>query len=154
MINSKADLIKNIEKSTGKLPIFYQFDVINQEAVTSIFNNHTIDSVIHFASLKAVGESVEKPLAYYYNNLVSTMVLAEACIKHGVNKFVFSSPATVYGDNKVPFVETMGLLSRTNPYGETKAMCERTLTDIGKANPEFSVSLPRYFNPGALMRVV
>ena len=97
--------------------------------------------------LKAVGDSVEKPLAYYYNNLVSTMVLANACLKYHVNRFVFSSSATVYGDNTVPFVETMELLPTTNPYGETKAMCDEILTDIANANPAFSVSILRYFNP-------
>ncbi len=147
LINSKAESIERIKQITGKSAIFYQVDVTNQVEVESIFSNHKIDGVIHFAGLKAVGESVEQPLSYYYNNLVSTMVLAEGCIKHNVNKFVFSSSATVYGDNKVPFVETMDLLPRTNPYGETKAMCERILSDIAKANPEFSVSLLRYFNP-------
>ena len=126
---------------------FHQIDVTDEQAVESIFSSHQIDGVIHFASLKAVGESVEIPLQYYYNNIVSTMVLAKACIKHNVNKFVFSSSATVYGENKVPFVETMNLLPSTNPYGETKAMSERILNDVAKANPGFSVSLLRYFNP-------
>lgn len=112
-----------------------------------ILTTHEIDGVIHFAGLKAVGESVEIPLTYYYNNIVSTMILAKLCKKHGVNRFVFSSSATVYGDNKVPFIETMDLLATTNPYGETKAMSERILTDIAKANSEFSVALLRYFNP-------
>ncbi len=115
--------------------------------VEKIFSNHSIDGVIHFAGLKAVGESVELPLTYYYNNLVSTMVLAKACLKHKVNKFVFSSSATVYGDNIVPFKETMELLETTNPYGETKAMSERILSDAAYANKEFGVSLLRYFNP-------
>lgn len=113
-----------------------------------IFKNDKIDAVIHFAGLKAVGESVEKPQDYYYNNLVSTMILVNACLEHGVDKFVFSSSATVYGDNtNVPFGETMDLLPTTNPYGETKAMNERILTDVAKANPDFSVSILRYFNP-------
>jgi UDP-glucose 4-epimerase len=119
----------------------------NRSNIDTIFSNHNIDGVIHLAGLKAVGESVEKPLDYYYNNIVSTMVLTKACQKYGVNRFVFSSSATVYGENKVPFVETMNLLPTTNPYGETKAMSERILTDIAKANPAFSVSLLRYFNP-------
>ncbi len=106
-----------------------------------------IDVVIHIAGWKAVGESVDIPLTYYYNNIVSTMVLAKACQKYDVNRFVFSSSATVYGDNKVPFVETMGLLPTTNQYGETKALSERIQTDIAKENPEFSVALLRYFNP-------
>ena len=97
--------------------------------------------------MKAVGESVEKPSMYYENNLVSTLVLANTCLKFGINRFVFSSSATVYGENQVPFVETMDLLPTTNPYGETKAMCERILKDIAIANSSFSVSLLRYFNP-------
>ena len=84
---------------------------------------HQIEGIIHFAGYKAVGESVEKPLQYYYNNIVSTIMLVKACQKYGVNKFVFSSAATVYGENKVPFVETMDLMPTTNPYGETKAIC-------------------------------
>lgn len=147
LINSKIETIDKIKQITNKDVIFYQIDVTDEQSVESIFNKHQIDGVIHFAGLKAVGESVEKPLQYYYNNLVSTMVLAKACIKYNINKFVFSSSATVYGENKVPFVETMDLLPTTNPYGETKAMSERILTDVAKANPNFAVSLLRYFNP-------
>ena len=98
-------------------------------------------------TLKAVGESVAKPLEYYYNNLVSTMMLGKMCVKHGVNKFVFSSSATVYGDQPSPLKEDMELKETTNPYGETKAMSERILMDTAKANPSFAVSLLRYFNP-------
>lgn len=147
LINSKIETIDKIEKISGKDVIFYEIDVTDESKVDKVFSNHKIDGVIHFAGLKAVGESVEKPLAYYHNNLVSIMVLSKLCFKYGVNKFVFSSSSTVYGDNKVPFVETMDLLPTTNPYGETKAMSERILTDIAKANPDFSVSLLRYFNP-------
>lgn len=147
LCNSKEETINLIKQLTDKNVIFYQTDVTDEGAVSSILSSNQIDGVIHFAGLKAVGESVEKPLEYYYNNIVSTMVLAKCCIKYGVNKFVFSSSATVYGENKVPFVETMELLPTTNPYGETKAMSERILSDTAKANPEFSVSLLRYFNP-------
>jgi UDP-glucose 4-epimerase len=148
LCNSKAETIDKVKQITNKEVTFYKIDVTDEEALDAIFSNHLIDGVIHFAGLKAVGESVEKPLAYYYyNNLVSTMVLAKLCKKYNVNKFVFSSSATVYGDNKAPFVETMELLPTTNPYGETKAMSERILTDIAKANPHFSVALLRYFNP-------
>lgn len=122
-------------------------DVNETAAVEAIFTKHQIDGVIHFAGLKAVGESVEKPLMYYQNNLLSTMVVAEACIKYSVERFVFSSSATVYGDNVVPFKESMTLLPTTNPYGETKAMSERILTDVVQANPKLGVSLLRYFNP-------
>jgi len=147
LINSKAESIEKIKDLTGKEVIFYENDVTDKEAVEKIFSNHKFDGVIHFAGLKAVGESVSKPLDYYYNNLVSTMVLSKACIKFNVNKFVFSSSATVYGENEVPFVETMELLKTTNPYGETKAMSERILTDASLANIDFSVALLRYFNP-------
>lgn len=147
LCNSKEETIDNIKQITNKNVKFYQIDVTNEEAVSSIFSCHQIDGVIHFAGLKAVGESVEKPLQYYYNNIVSTMIIAKCCIKYGVNKFVFSSSATVYGENKVPFVETMDLWPTTNPYGETKAMSERILIDTAKAYPDFSVSLLRYFNP-------
>ncbi|WP_282154481.1 UDP-glucose 4-epimerase GalE [Cytobacillus gottheilii] len=145
--NSKSETVMKIMDLADKQVTFYEIDVTDTEAVNAIFKNYKIDGVIHFAGLKAVGESVEKPLEYYYNNIVSTMVLTKACQKYGVNRFVFSSSATVYGDNKVPFVETMDLLPTTNPYGETKAMSERILTDIANANPSFSVSILRYFNP-------
>lgn len=145
--NSRPEMIQKIEQLAGKKVIFYEVDVTNEQAVNQIFIHHQIDGIIHFAGLKAVGESVKKPLEYYYNNVLSTLVLAKACHKYGVDKFVFSSSATVYGDNKVPFVETMDLLPTTNPYGETKVMSERILTDFGKVNPNFSVSLLRYFNP-------
>lgn len=147
LCNSKIETIDKIEKISGKSIIFYEIDVTEESKVEEIFLKHNIDGVIHFAGLKAVGESVSKPLDYYYNNLVSTMVLSKACIRHRVSKFVFSSSATVYGDNKVPFKEDMPLLETTNPYGETKAMSERILSDISKANEGFSVSLLRYFNP-------
>ena len=147
LCNSKIETIEKIKQITNKNFIFYPVDVTDEHAVESIFSSHQIDGVIHFAGLKAVGESVEKPLEYYYNNIVSTIILSKACIKYNVNKFVFSSSATVYGENEVPFVETMDLLPTTNPYGETKAISERILMDVAKANPNFSVSLLRYFNP-------
>ena len=145
--NSKSETVMKIMDIADKEVTLYEIDVTDAEAVDIIFRNYKIDGVIHFAGLKAVGESVEKPLEYYYNNIVSTIVLTKACQKYGVNRFVFSSSATVYGDNQVPFVETMDLLPTTNPYGETKAMSERILTDIVKTNPTFSVALLRYFNP-------
>lgn len=147
LCNSKADTLDKVKQITNKEIIFYQIDVTDEVAVDRVFSNHHLDGVIHFAGLKAVGESVEKPIDYYYNNIVSTMVLAKACQQFNVKRFVFSSSATVYGDNMVPFEETMNLLTTTNPYGETKAMGERILTDIVKANPAFSISLLRYFNP-------
>jgi UDP-glucose 4-epimerase len=147
LYNSKAETIDNIKEITNKELTFYNADVTDEEVMEVIFKTHKIDGIIHFAGLKAVGESVEKPMEYYYNNLVSTLVLTKLCKKYKVNKFVFSSSATVYGDNKVPFVETMELLDTTNPYGETKVMIERILTDIAKANLNLSVAILRYFNP-------
>ena len=140
-------MLDKLSTITGIKPTFYQIDVTDEAKVEEIFNNHKIDGVIHFAGLKAVGESVSKPLEYYYNNLVSTMVLSKLCVKYGVGKFVFSSSATVYGDQPSPLKEDMELKKTTNPYGETKAMSERILTDTSIANPNFSVSLLRYFNP-------
>jgi UDP-glucose 4-epimerase len=147
LINSKIEVLDKLTTITGIKPIFYQIDVTDEAKVEEIFNNHKIDGVIHFAGLKAVGESVSKPLEYYYNNLVSTMGLSKMCVKFGVNKFVFSSSATVYGDQPSPLKEDMDLKKTTNPYGETKAMSERILTDTAKANDGFAVSLLRYFNP-------
>lgn len=147
LCNSNKETLTQLTRLTNKSITFYEADVTNKAAVEEIFAAHSFDGVIHFAGLKAVGESVEKPLAYYANNLISTMVLAEACVKHGVDRFVFSSSATVYGNNSSPLLETMALLPTTNPYGETKAMSERILTDTAKANSSFAVSLLRYFNP-------
>lgn len=147
LCNSKREVVENIMHISNKEVIFYEIDVTNAQTVEEVFQEHQIDGVIHFAGLKAVGESVEKPVDYYFNNIVSTMILAKVCLKYGVQRFVFSSSATVYGDNQVPFIESMDLLPTTNPYGETKAMSERILTDIVKANPNFSVALLRYFNP-------
>lgn len=147
LCNSKAEVIERIERLSGKKVIFYNVDVTEESKVEAVFEKHQIDGVIHFAGYKAVGESVEKPLEYYYNNVLSTIMLAKACRKHGVNKFVFSSSASVYGENKVPFVETMELMPTTNPYGETKMISERILTDFGGVNSKFSVALLRYFNP-------
>ena len=147
LCNSKVETVAKIKGLAGHEVTFYEADVTDEAAADGIFARHHIDGVIHFAGLKAVGESVSKPLAYYYNNLVSTMVLSKLCLKYGVQKFVFSSSATVYGENEIPFVETMQLLPTTNPYGETKAMSERILMDTAQANPAFSVALLRYFNP-------
>lgn len=147
LCNSKKETIDKIKQITGKDIIFYQIDVTDKDAVNKIFASHEIDGVIHFAGLKAVGESVQLPVKYYYNNIVSTIVLAKTCLNYNVNKLIFSSSATVYGENEVPFVETMNLLPTTNPYGETKAMSERILMDVAKANCNFNVTLLRYFNP-------
>lgn len=147
LINSKIEVLEKLSTITGIKQPFYQIDVTDEAKVEEIFVNHKIDGVIHFAGLKAVGESISKPLEYYYNNLVSTMVLSKMCVKYGIGKFVFSSSATVYGEQPSPLKEDMELKKTTNPYGETKAMSERILTDTANANDGFSVSLLRYFNP-------
>ena len=144
--NSSADALERVKVITGKELIFYQVDVTDAAAVEEIFANHPLGGVIHFAGYKAVAESVEKPLDYYYNNTVSTMVLAKACLKHGVKRFVFSSSATVYGENKVPFVETMEL-KPANPYGRTKVVSEQILSDVARSEKSWAVALLRYFNP-------
>lgn len=147
LCNSNEEAIAAIKKITNKDVIFYKIDVTVEVEVRKLFSEHAIDGVIHFAGLKAVGESVGKPLEYYYNNLVSTMVLATCCRDFQVHKLVFSSSATVYGENQVPFLEEMQLMPATNPYGETKVMCERILQDVAAAYPKLQVALLRYFNP-------
>ncbi|WP_081962941.1 UDP-glucose 4-epimerase GalE [Desulfosporosinus sp. HMP52] len=147
LCNSQEETIERIKQITRKNITYYLNDVTDESAINTIFSKHRIDAIIHFAGLKAVGESVEKPLEYYYNNIVSTLVLAKACQKFGVRKFVFSSSATVYGGNQVPFIESMQLQPTTNPYGETKAVSERILSDIVKANSDWAVAILRYFNP-------
>lgn len=148
LVNTKIEVLKKLKDITGVNEIpFEKMDVTDELAVNRLFSENHFDGVIHFAGYKAVGESVAMPLNYYKNNLLSTIILAEACLKHGVNRFVFSSSATVYGDNQVPSREDMDLLPTTNPYGETKAMSERILRDTASANKHFSVALLRYFNP-------
>lgn len=147
LCNSKIEVLDKIHAITGVDSTFYETDVTNTEKIEEVFINNEIDGIIHFAGLKSVGESVFKPLDYYYNNLVSTMILSKLCMKYRINRFVFSSSATVYGDQPSPLKEDMELKVTTNPYGETKAMSERILTDATKANPNFAVSLLRYFNP-------
>lgn len=146
--NSCPMAVKRVEEITGTQIPLYEADVCDPQAVDKIFSENKIDAVIHFAGLKAVGESCEKPVMYYRNNIDSTLTLLEAMKKHGVNNFIFSSSATVYGTPKVvPLVETMPTGSPTNPYGWTKLMMEQILSDTAKANPEMSVVLLRYFNP-------
>ena len=147
LCNSKEESLRRVQELTGKPITFYKADVTDEAAVEKIFTEQNIDGVIHFAGLKAVGESVEQPVRYYYNNVVSTLTLCNVMKRHGVNKFVFSSSATVYGENAIPFVETMDLLPTTNPYGETKVMSERILKDVAKVEADWSVALLRYFNP-------
>lgn len=145
--NSKRAAVSRIEQISGKKVTFYQEDVTQKDALVKIFSSEKIDAVIHFAALKAVGESVAKPLEYYQNNLVSTLVLLEVMRDFKVNNFVFSSSATVYGDPaSVPIREDFPL-STTNPYGTTKLFIERILMDYAKANSDFNPVILRYFNP-------
>lgn len=148
LYNSKICVLDRIEKITGKRPTFYKVDLLDKDALSEVFDKHPdIDSVIHFAGLKAVGESVQLPIKYYHNNLTGTFNLIECMVEHKVNRIVFSSSATVYGVPKsVPIREDFPL-STTNPYGETKLMIERILKDACVAYPDFSVSILRYFNP-------
>ena len=146
--NSDASVIDRIEKITGKRPAFYCGNVADGVLMERVFQDQQIDAVMHFAGFKAVGESVEKPIAYYRNNLDTTLTLLETMVKFGCNRFIFSSSATVYGMSEdVPFRETAPAGGCTNPYGWTKYMIEQILTDAAAANPDMSVVLLRYFNP-------
>ena len=146
--NAKADVVDRIETITGVRPAFYPLDCKDKEALGRVFLAHPIDAVIHFAGLKAVGESVTKPLQYYRNNLDSTFSLLEVMEEHGCSKFIFSSSATVYGpNNPYPYKEEMPALQSSSPYGWTKVMIERVLTDYVTAHPDFCAVLLRYFNP-------
>lgn len=151
--NSKAESLRRIETITGKKPGFYQADITDQAALSGIFQTHSIDAVIHFAGLKAVGESCQQPLSYYRNNIYGTQVLLETMAEAGVRRLVFSSSATVYGDpHSVPILESFPLQA-TNPYGRTKLFIEEILRDVSNAdaltkNPQpWQFAILRYFNP-------
>ncbi|MBE6146871.1 MAG: UDP-glucose 4-epimerase GalE [Firmicutes bacterium] len=147
LINSKIETLSKIEKITGKTPKFYQIDLCDKEKVREVFSENEIDAVIHFAGLKAVGESVKKPILYYENNLISTLNLLEVMKESNCKKIVFSSSATVYGDpNKLPIQESFPL-STTNPYGSTKLFIEYMLKDLYKSDPSWGIAILRYFNP-------
>ena len=146
--NSSASVVERIEAITGKRPVFYEGDVADKAVMEKVFSENSIDAVIHFAGFKAVGESVQIPVAYYRNNLDTTLTLLETMKKYGCHRFIFSSSATVYGtSDKVPFTEDAKELGCTNPYGWTKFMIEQILKDAAVADPELSVVLLRYFNP-------
>ena len=146
--NSKPEVLKRIEELSGVKPKFYEVDVLDREALSKVFDENNIEAVINFAGLKAVGESVEKPIEYYNNNITGTLVLCDVMRKYNVKKLVFSSSATVYGmENKVPFNEEMPTASATNPYGSTKLFIEQILKDIFISDNEWSIALLRYFNP-------
>ncbi len=146
--NSKPEALNRIKKITGKDFDFIKGDILNKADLEKAFTENEIDAVIHFAGLKAVGESVQKPVEYYHNNITGTLMLIEVMREHGCKKIVFSSSATVYGmDNPVPYVETMPTHTSTNPYGYTKVMIEQILKDVAVADDEWSIALLRYFNP-------
>ena len=148
LVNSSAEAGRRVEQITGRPLKFYQMDVRDRAGLDRIFTEQKIDCVIHFAGLKAVGESVQMPLEYYDNNLGSTITLCEAMRDHGVRQIIFSSSATVYsGDNEMPLYETSRTGNCTNPYGWTKYVCEQILRDYVVADPSWSVVLLRYFNP-------
>ena len=145
--NSSPKVLDRIEKITGKRPALYNVDVCDKHALRGIFAEQSITGVVHFAGLKAVGESVRLPLAYYRNNLDSALSVLEVMQEFGCKEFVFSSSATVYGDQPAPLTESADTGHCSNPYGWTKFMIEQILKDAAKANPELHVVLLRYFNP-------
>jgi len=148
LCNSSKESLKRVEKITGKSVKFYEADIADKDAMNKVFEENDISCVIHFAGLKAVGESVQKPLEYYQNNISGTLNMCEVMRNHGVKNIIFSSSATVYGDPaSVPITEKFPKGQCTNPYGWTKSMLEQILTDIQFADKEWNVILLRYFNP-------
>lgn len=148
LYNSSEKALERVKKITGKDLAFYEADICDRSAMDRIFDQEKIDAVIHFAGMKAVGESVVKPIEYYSNNMAGTLTLCDAMRKHGVKNIIFSSSATVYGDPAfVPITEECPKGTCTNPYGWTKWMLEQILIDIQKSDPEWNVILLRYFNP-------
>ena len=148
LVNSSSKSLDRVEQITGKKVKFYEVDILDREGLNKVFENEKIDSCIHFAGLKAVGESVQKPWEYYENNIAGTLVLVDVMRQHGVKNIIFSSSATVYGDPaEIPITENCPKGQCTNPYGWTKSMLEQVLSDMQKADPEWNVILLRYFNP-------
>ena len=147
LVNSKREVLEKIKKITGSDVTFYQEDLCNLDALKNIFKKEKFDAIIHFAGLKAVGESVQIPLKYYQNNLISTMNLLSCMQEYGVKKLVFSSSATVYGNPKSLPIKEDFPLQTTNPYGTTKLMIEQILKDVYQANPDLDITILRYFNP-------
>ncbi len=148
LYNSSPKSLERVEQITGKKVTFYEVDLLDRDALNEIFEKETIEAVIHFAGLKAVGESVAKPLEYYHNNITGTLILCDVMRNHGVKSIVFSSSATVYGDPAfVPITEECPKGNPTNPYGQSKSMLEQILMDLHVSDPEWNVILLRYFNP-------
>ncbi|WP_322103466.1 UDP-glucose 4-epimerase GalE [Paraburkholderia sp. J41] len=147
LVNSRSESLKRVERIAGKAVTFYETDVRDAAALSRIFETHRIDGVIHFAALKAVGESVAKPIEYYRNNLDGLLVVLDVMRQHGVKQFVFSSSATVYGvPERSPIDETFPL-SATNPYGQSKLIAEQILRDVAISDPSWRIAVLRYFNP-------
>jgi UDP-glucose 4-epimerase len=145
--NSKEESLRRVKEITGKSTRFYQTDLLDRDSLDQLFAENEVEAVVHFAGLKAVGESISIPLRYYHNNVTGTLVLCEVMQKHGVKNIVFSSSATVYGDpQSVPILEDFPL-SATNPYGRTKLMIEEILQDLHSSDPSWNIALLRYFNP-------
>jgi len=145
--NSKEESLKRVQKLAGKTLAFHEVDLLDKKLLDDVFAGSPVDAVVHFAGLKAVGESVAIPLSYYHNNVTGTLILCEVMGKHKVKNLVFSSSATVYGDpHKVPITEDFPLFA-TNPYGRTKLMIEEILRDLHRADEAWNVALLRYFNP-------
>lgn len=148
LYNASEKALERVEQITGKKVTFYEADILDRDALNAIFDKEQVESVIHFAGYKAVGESVRKPIEYYYNNITGTLILCDVMRNHGVKNIVFSSSATVYGDPAfIPITEECPKGKITNPYGQTKGMLEQVLTDIYVSDPEWKVVLLRYFNP-------
>lgn len=148
LCNSKIEVLNRIETISGVKPLFYQYDVRDEKHLDEVFTKHEIFAVIHFAGLKSVGESVQKPDLYFDNNIGSTNILLKVMKKHGVKNIVFSSSATVYGDPKrVPIVETDPVGETTNPYAETKVRIEYLLKDLANQDSSLNIAILRYFNP-------
>lgn len=148
LANSSEKSLERVEKITGKKVPFYKCDILDREGLNKILDTEKVDACIHFAGLKAVGESVSKPWEYYENNIAGTLTLVDCMRQHGVKNIIFSSSATVYGDPAfIPITEECPKGTCTNPYGWTKSMLEQVLSDIQKADPEWNVILLRYFNP-------
>ena len=148
LYNASEKALERVEQITGKKVTFYEADILDRDALNAIFDKEQVESVIHFAGYKAVGESVRKPIEYYYNNITGTLILCDVMRKHNVKNIVFSSSATVYGDPAfIPITEECPKGKITNPYGQTKGMLEQVLTDIYVSDPEWKVVLLRYFNP-------
>jgi len=145
--NSKASVVDRIERITGRRPIFLEADIRDRHALDRLFAEHRFEAVIHFAGLKAVGESVAKPLDYYDNNVAGSLLLVQAMARAGVRSLVFSSSATVYGDPETVPIREDARLTATNPYGRTKLMVEDLLRDVAAADPAWHIALLRYFNP-------